>query len=79
MKKKSLKLTQIKLEHGNSKKRNIKVDVVNFDSDLDLCKIKKKIEFNINNDDLILTMGAGTISKLPQYLKIIGNNMHYHL
>ena len=47
----------------------MKVDVINFDSDLDLCKIKKKIEFNLNNNDLILIMGAGTISKLPQYLK----------
>ena len=51
------------------KKRSMKVDVIDFDSDLDLCKIKKKIEFNLNNNDLILTMGAGTISKLPQYLK----------
>ena len=57
MKKKSLKLTPKEL------------DVIDFDSDLDLCKIKKKIEFNLNNNDLILTMGAGTISKLPQYLK----------
>ena len=67
--KKFLKLTQIKLRWKFKKKRNIKVDVVNFDSDLDLCKIKNKIEFNLTNDDLILIMGAGTISKLPQYLK----------
>ena len=47
----------------------MKVDVINFDSDLDLCKIKSKIEFNLSNNDLILIMGAGTISKLPLYLK----------
>ena len=47
----------------------MKVDVINFDSDLDLCKIKNKIEFNLNNNDLIIVMGAGTISKLPQFLK----------
>ena len=51
------------------KKRGMKVDVIDFDSDLDLCKIKKKIELNLDNNDLILIMGAGTISKLPQYLK----------
>ena len=51
------------------KKKSMKVDVINFDSDLDLCKIQSKIEFNLNNNDLILIMGAGTISKLPQYLK----------
>ena len=50
-------------------KKSMKVDVINFDSDLDLCKIKSKIEFNLSNNDLILIMGAGTISKLPQYLK----------
>ena len=36
----------------------MKVDVIDFDSDLDLCKIKKKIEFNLNNNDLIFTMGV---------------------
>ena len=51
------------------KKRVMKVDVIDFDSDLDLCKIKKEIELNLDNNDLILIMGAGTISKLPQYLK----------
>ena len=51
------------------KKRSMKVDVINFDSDLDLYEIQSKIEFNLNNNDLILIMGAGTISKLPQYLK----------
>ena len=45
------------------------MDVINFDSDLDLYEIQSKIEFNLNNNDLILIMGAGTISKLPQYLK----------
>lgn len=51
------------------KKRSMKVDVINFDSDLDLSKVKNKIEFNLGNNDLILIMGAGTISKLSQYLK----------
>ena len=51
------------------KKRSMDVDVINFNSDLDLIEIKNKIEFNLSNNDLILIMGAGSISKVPQFLK----------
>ena len=67
--KKISRINSNRIKAGILKKRRMKVDVINFDSDLDLCKIKNKIEFNLGNNDLILIMGAGTISKLPQYLK----------
>ena len=67
--KKISKINSNRIKAEILKKRSMKVDVINFDSDLDLCKIQSKIEFNLNNNDLILIMGAGTISKLPQYLK----------
>ena len=51
------------------KKRSMHVDVINFNSDVDLIEIKNKIELNLCNNDLILIMGAGSISKVPQFLK----------
>ena len=67
--KKISRITSNRIKAEILKKRSMKVDVINFDSDLDLFEIQSKLEFNLNDNDLILIMGAGTISKLPQFLK----------